>query len=155
MKMEGNTGIGNILKKFLQICFCLGIVVVIIIPFALQQLGLNIKISAIIAYPNGIILLIIMHNFIKLFDSIKNNNPFCEENIQILKWTSIVSLVGAILWLIDILLKFLIDSKLDVVFVLTLVFLFILFIGVSIALYILSELFKKATEYKKENELTI
>ena len=109
MKMEGNTGIGNILKKFLQICFCLGIVVVIIIPFALQQLGLNIKISAIIAYPNGIILLIIMHNFIKLFDSIKNNNPFCEENIQILKWTSIVSLVGAILWLIDILLKFLID----------------------------------------------
>ncbi len=34
-------------------------------------------------------------------------------------------------------------------------FLFILFLGVAIALYILSELFREASKYKKENELTI
>ena len=36
-----------------------------------------------------------------------------------------------------------------------LAFLVVLYVGVSIALYILSELFKQATEYKEENELTI
>lgn len=155
MKMEGNTGIGNILKTILQICFWAGIIILIIIPFVLQEFGLNIKVSSIIAYPNGTILLIMIHNFIKLFDSVKNNNPFCDENVQTLKWTSIVSLVGSLLWIVDIPLKFIITNELDTVYVLTLLFLAILYIGVSISLYILSELFKKATEYKKENELTI
>jgi len=31
----------------------------------------------------------------------------------------------------------------------------ILFLGVAIALYILAELFRQATEYKSENDLTI
>ena len=46
-------------------------------------------------------------------------------------------------------------KSMEPLFILILGFLFILFIGVAIALYILSELFKQATEYKTENELTI
>ena len=155
MRVTGKNGLGDIVKKVLQVCFVLGIGVLIVLPFILQSWGLSIQISAIIAYPNGIVLLMIMYNFIRLFNSLKSSNPFCDNNVKILKNTAILTTIGAIFWLVDLLLKFIIDSKLDIVFTLTLVFLCILFIGVSISLYILSELFREATEYKKENELTI
>ena len=72
-----------------------------------------------------------------------------------LKVTGIISLIGSVLWLIDFLYEIILVHSEDIVFNCTLLFLCILFLGVSIALYILSELFKQATEYKKENELTI
>ena len=40
-------------------------------------------------------------------------------------------------------------------YIIVLIFLSLLFLGVSISLYILAELFKKATIYKEENDLTI
>ena len=46
-------------------------------------------------------------------------------------------------------------KSLDIIFNSTLVFLSVLFLGVSIALYIIAELMIQATEYKQENELTI
>ena len=47
-------------------------------------------------------------------------------------------------------------AKSDDIFVLlVMVFMIILFTGVSIAFYILSELIKQATEYKNENDMTI
>lgn len=155
MKIEGKNGIGNILKILLQICFFSGITILIVLPFILQKLGLNLGASSIVIYPNGTILLIIVYEFIKLFDSLKDNNPFCENNVKILKTTGIVTLIGSILWLFDLLYEIILAKSTEIVFMGTLAFLFILFLGVAIALYILSELLKKATEYKKENELTI
>jgi ABC-type amino acid transport system permease subunit len=102
-----------------------------------------------------VVLLIITYKFIGLFDSLKQNNPFCENNIKILKRTGIVSLIGSILWLIDFFYEIIVVKSDDIVFNATLIFLAVLFFGVSIALYILSELLKEATKYKKENELTI
>ena len=43
----------------------------------------------------------------------------------------------------------------DIILILGLAFLSVLFFGVAIALYILSELFKQAYKYKEENDLTI
>ena len=40
-------------------------------------------------------------------------------------------------------------------YIIVLIFITGLFLGVSIALYILSELFRQATDYKQENDLTI
>lgn len=97
----------------------------------------------------------ITHNFIKLFNSLSNNNPFCINNIKILKKTSIISIIGCILWLIDFLYEIILAKSSDIILNSTLFFLSILFLGVSIALYIISELMKQATEYKQENELTI
>ena len=108
-----------------------------------------------VIYPNGIVLLIITHNFIKLFNSLRLNNPFCSENVKILKTTGIVSLIGSILWIIDFLYEIILAKSSEIIFNSTLVFLSILFLGVSIALYIIAELMKQATEYKQENELTI
>ena len=155
MKITGEKGIGNILKMILEICFCGGVFLLAALPFVLNLLGMNLNASMFVIYPNGTVLLVITYKFIKLFDSLKNNNPFSEENVKILKRTGIVSLIGSFFWLIDFLYQTILVKDSDVGVNITLFFLFILFFGVAIALYILSELFKQAYEYKKENDLTI
>lgn len=155
MKITGENGIGKLLKIFLQICFYCGIIILVVLPFLLNKLGFNLGASMYVIYPNGIVLLMITHKFINLFDSLRLNKPFCEENVKILKTTGIISLIGSLLWLMDFLYEIILVYSEDIIFNCTLLFLCILFLGVSIALYILSELFKQATEYKKENDLTI
>lgn len=155
MKILGEDGLGRFLKVFLQTCFYGGIILLIILPFQLQMVGLHLNATAVVIYPNGIALLAIMYQFIGLFDSLKNNNPFCIENVKRLKKAGIASLVEATLWAIDLIYQLVLVKDFAPIFILILIFLFILFIGVSIALYILSELMKQATEYKVENELTI
>lgn len=155
MKLTGKNGIGNVLKIFLQICFYVGTLFLIGLPFVLNLMGLNLNAAMFIIYPNGIVLLIIVKNFIKLFDSLKDNQPFSNKNVKILKSTGIAALIGSLLWLIDLLYEICLAKSEMIVSNLALLFLSILFLGVAIALYILSELFKQATEYKEENELTI
>lgn len=155
MNILGENGIGKFLKIFLQICFYTGIVLLIILPFGLKMVGLNLNATAFVIYPNGIALLVIVYQFIGLFDSLKNNNPFCIENVKRLKIAGKASIVESLLWVIDLLYEFILVKYFDIVILLVLTFMVVLFIGVAIALYILSELFKQATEYKEENELTI
>lgn len=155
MKITGENGIGKMLELLLQICFYIGIVVLIILPFILNKVGLSLRVSMYIIYPNGIVFLMIMHKFIKLFNSLRLNNPFCDENVKLLRKTGIISFIGSVLWGADFLYEMIINNSNDIILYCELSFLSILFFGVSIALYILSELFKQATEFKKENDLTI
>ena len=155
MKILGENGLGKILKVFLQTCFFGGILLLIIWPFQLKLFGLEPNAIGLVIYPNGIALLAIVYQFIGLFDRLKNNNPFCTENVKRMKYAGIASLVEAILWGLDLTYEVMLAKVTEPLFIAVLIFLFILFIGVAIALYILSELFKQATEYKKENELTI
>ena len=155
MKIVGENGLGKILKVFLQTCFLGGILLLIIWPFQLKLFGLEPNAIGLVIYPNGIALLAIVYQFIGLFDSLKNNNPFCVENVKRMKKAGIASLVEAILWGLDLIYEVILAKVTEPLFIAVLIFLFILFIGVAIALYILSELFKQATEYKRENELTI
>ena len=155
MKILGENGLGKILKVFLQTCFYGGILLLIILPFQLRMVGLRLNATAVVIYPNGIALLAIVYQFIGLFDSLKNNNPFCIENVKRLKYAGIASLVEASLCVIDLIYQLVLVKSREPLFILVLIFLFILFVGVAIALYILSELIRQATEYKVENELTI
>lgn len=155
MKITGESSLGDILKKFLQICFWVGSIVLIFLPFLLQKVGLDFVSSCLVIYPNGVVLLIITRKFIELFKSLEKNNPFCDENVKLLKTTGVFAIIGSVFWLLDLIGEVVLVKSEDVVFLVTLGFLCILFFGVSIALYILSELLKEATEYKKENELTI
>ena len=155
MKILGEIGIGKFLKVFLQICFWGGIVLLIALPLIAQIAKVHLNASIYVIYPNGIVLLVIVKQFIGQFDSLKNKNPFCIENSKRLKNCCIASLVETALLIIDLLyMIFLVKSE-DIFVLLVMVFMIILFIGVSIAFYILSELIKQATEYKKENDLTI
>lgn len=155
MKIIGENGLGDTLGKFLKVCFWGGIIVLIVLPLILHGLGLNLNATALVIYPNGIVLLVITHKFIELFESLKNNNPFCESNVEILKSAGISASIGAGLWLFDLIYQVIFVKVFDIVFIVILIFLCVLFLGVAMALYILSELFKEATKYKKENELTI
>ena len=137
MKILGENGIGKFLKVFLQICFWGGIVLLIALPLIAQIAKVHLNASIYVIYPNGIVLLVIVKQFIGQFDSLKNKNPFCIENSKRLKNCCIASLIETVLLIIDLL------------------YMIFLFIGVSIAFYILSELIKQATEYKNENDLTI
>ena len=155
MKILGEDGLGKFLKIFLQVCFWGGIILLIILPFELQMVGLHLNATAAVIYPNGIVLLVIMYEFIGQFNSLKENNPFCMENVKRLKHAGIASLVEALLWAIDLGYQLILVKTTEPLFILVLIFLCILFIGVAIALYILSELIRQATEYKVENDLTI
>ncbi len=127
----------------------------IALPFLLNLLGLHINATAFVIYPNGTVILLIVYKFIKLFDSLKHNEPFCDNNVKLLRSAGRLALIGSFLWIIDLLYQLILAKAYDIVFIVILVFLAALFFVVYIALYILSELFKEAVEYKKENELTI
>ena len=155
MKVVGEKGLGSVLKVLLELAFYTGIIIVISLPFVLTNFKISLGPCIWIVYTCGLVLLAIVRQFIKLFDSLKNNNPFCMENVKTLRKSGVLSLVLAIFWLLDILYEAFLAKSDEIITYLTFFFLFILFIGVSIALYILSELFKQAVGYKEENELTI
>lgn len=155
MKILGENGIGKYLKQILQIGFVLGVVALVSLPFVLSIFGLRYTASAYVIYPNGIGLLVIMYQFIGQFDSLKKNEPFCIQNVRRLNICGIASLVEVLLWTIDLVYELVLAKLTDPLLILVLIFMIVLFLGVSIAFFILAELIRQATEYKTENELTI
>lgn len=154
MKILGKNGLGNFLKILLQIVLVLGIVILISFPFIIYYENPQINPNIVIFYPNAICLLVIVWQFIGLFDILKNSNPFCENTVKRLLAAAKASGVASVFWILDLLYETFIAGIMTP-FVLVLGFMVILFIGVTIALYILSELFKQGLEYKNENDLTI
>lgn len=150
MKIVGKKGLGNILKIILQICFWGGITFLITLPIILKR----ISIFEIMLYLNGITMLVIVKQFIELFNSLKIEKPFCENTVKKMNTASIASVIMTVLFFIETIYKFALDNS-DIKINCILVFMTILFLGVAIALYILAELFRQATEYKSENDLTI
>ena len=150
MKIVGKNGLGNIIKIILQICFWVGIAFLIILPIILK----SISIFEIMLYLNGITLLVIVKQFIELFDSLKIEKPFCNNTVKRMNIASIAAGIMTGLFFIETIYKFASNNS-DIKINCILVFMTILFLGVAIALYILAELFRQATEYKSENDLTI
>ena len=154
MNVLGKNGLGKYLKIFLIILFIILIPGIVLSPFLLHHTR-KIIYSMFIIYPNGILLLGIVYEFIKLFKSLEVNNPFNNENVKTLYQTSLISFLISILWFTDLLFMIFIINNYYVNYIIVLIFLSLLFLGVSISLYILSELFKKAVIYKEESDLTI
>jgi len=145
---------GKIIKKIIKIAFIIAIPVIIILPFIIKGEN-NIVFYMSIIYPNSILMLGIMYQFIKLFSSLEKNNPFNLDNVKILSTTSKISYVMSLLWIIDLFILLFGIKNNDLNYIIVIIFLSILFFGVGVALWILSVLFQKATNYKEENELTI
>lgn len=154
MKVTGENGLGSILKVILQISFIGGIMFLILLPILLLIIKEPMGAFVYVLYPNGIAMLVIVKQFVGLFDSLKENKPFSNNTVKRLRNAGIAALVMSILLVIQTLYEFFL-AKADILSCLVLGFLVVLFFGVAIALYILSELFRQATEYKTENDLTI
>ena len=143
---------------FLKILVIIGIVfsipVIILIPFLLSN-NYSILYSMLIVYPNGLLMIGIAIQFLKMFRSLEKNQPFTLDNVNILKKTGFLSFIMSGLWIIDLLIMIFIIKNTYINYIIVLLFLFILFFGVGIALWTLSLLFLQATKYKEENDLTI
>lgn len=155
MKINGNTGIGNFLKLLLEICMVIGTILLVLLIPILTSLKIEINFFTLLFYPCGVCFLILVYQFIGLFNSLKENQPFCKENIERLKLAMWMSFIISIIIIVALLSACVIKINYTSALKLCLGFLGILFGGVGIALYILSELFKTALTYKEENELTI
>ena len=145
---------GKILKKIIKVAFLVAIPIIIILPFIIKGEN-NIIFYMSIIYPNSILMLGIMYQFIRLFSSLEKNNPFTIDNVKILSNTSKISYSMSLLWIIDLFILLFGIKNNDLNYIIVIIFLSILFFGVGVALWLLSALFQKATDYKEENELTI
>ena len=121
-------------------------------------ISILLKISIVI----GVILLLCLWKILEvlnikfeLFKLLKIENPFSMIMVKYLKETMWISFIIGIIILIALLLSIFVYPTYTIAVKISLTFFTILFIGVGIALYLLSELFKQATEYKEENDLTI
>lgn len=155
MKVKGINGIGNILKIILQISLVLGVIFLVCLYWIVKKVNLDFNWFIACIYPCGISFLVLVYQFIGLFDSLKEENPFCRENSKRMNISMISSLIISIFILIGLLLTIFVYDVYTLELKVALSFLVILFFGVSIALYILKELFIEAIEYKEENDLTI
>ena len=145
---------GNILKIIVIIGIFFSIPTIILIPFLLSN-NYSVFFSMLIVYPNGLLMIGIAIQFLKMFRSLEKNQPFTQDNVNILKKTGFLSFIMSGLWIIDLLIMMFIIKNTYINYIIVLLFLFILFLGVGIALWTLSLLFMQATKYKEENDLTI
>ena len=153
MEITGKKSISCAIKIILEIGLIILIIMFIFLPFIL-----SIYIKAFrrdildyyfhclaLLYISAIPMLMLVWQFIKLFDSLRLNTPFIMENVKHLKKASLYSGIIAIEYIAGI---FVFRS----IFALLIIGIFLVaFVG----LYILSELFKQAVTYKEENDLTI
>ena len=143
MKVTGKKSLSTLIEICLKIIFVVGILIYITLPLLLNWY-IDIF-NPILLYASGIPALIIVYKFIKIFKTLRLDNPFTLENVRHLNVISICSLIIAIEYAIGI---FFIVSIFEVILI-------AVFIIIWLGAYILAELLRKAVEYKEENDLTI
>ena len=121
---------------------------------------LFIIISIIDIFVMGIIALFIIYNFIKIFENLKYNELFSENNSKRLNIIGNNCFALGIFYFIIVLFTILTaDSYLTknlinyiIIFSMTLM---IIFIVSGVGIKVLNEIYKKAIEFKEENDFTI
>jgi len=141
--------------KYLLRGFALvSILVLLSLYFVVKAINIHFDLFICMIYPCGICFLYLVYQFIKLFDTLSNNKPFCYENVVRLKNSMVTCFVISILVLISLLIS-IFYTYYSLQLRVSIIFISVLFFGVSISLYVLSELFNQAVDYKEENDLTI
>lgn len=107
----------------------------------------------------GLIALFIIYQFIKIFKNLKNNILFSINNSKSLNIISNSCFIISVIYLIISILiiaiaKNLIDEFIYYILAFS-IMLMIIFVVSGIGIKILNEIYKKAIEYKEENDLTI
>ena len=153
MKIMGDKSISKYIKIVLILIFSFGCSVVLFLPLVTKYYIEVLRLDLIefyipcliLLYLSGIPMLCIVYQFIALFGSLEKSTPFIMENAKHLKIASWCSEIIAVEYVFGI---YVFHS----IFTLIITGIFLI---AWIGLYILSELFKQAVEYKEENDLTI
>ena len=155
MQKNKTKTIARVISLLLKICIGIGIILLLALWKILEALNIKFDLLVFLIYPSGILFLILVYQFIRLFNQLKIENPFTMTMVKYLKQTMWISFIIGIIIFLALLLSIFIYPAYTLTLKISLTFFTILFIGVGIALYLLSELFRQATEYKEENDLTI
>ena len=155
MKNKKLVGLGNKVVIFLQGISIVGVFILLFLYPITKTLKIHFDLFIIMVYPCGILFLLIINEFIKLFNTLKDGNPFCIENVKRFKNNMKYSIIISILILIALLISIFVYNYYGLQLKMALVFISFLFFCCSVCFYVLSELFRQATEYKEENDLTI
>lgn len=152
MKVIGKKSVSSLILFFLQALLLFGCMVYVLLPILLRRYlewfnpSLNYYNSLILLYVSGIPAIIIVAKLIKLFHTIKLENPFIMENVNSLKVISYASVIIAIEYVFGFF--FVTNSIFGLVVVGG-------FIIAWLGSYVLAELLAQAVRYKEENDLTI
>ncbi len=152
MKVTGNKSLSSFIKLFLQIILIIGATIYVLLPILLKAYiyyinpELNYVRALILLYISGLPAIVIVNEFIHMFESLKKDNPFVKENVQSLRLISICSFIIAIEYAIGI---FAVTNSIFGIIVVG------VFVIAWLGSYVLAELWKKAIYYKEENDLTI
>ena len=107
----------------------------------------------------GIIALFIIYQFIKIFKKLKRDILFCEDNVKSLNIVSYSCFVISALYLVITIFIFSIMNNLTGEFIHYIfavsIMLMLIFAVSGVGIKILNEIYKKAIEYKEENDFTI
>ncbi len=121
-----------------------------------------ITIISVVLCLTGLVALYIIYQFIKIFKNLKQNKLFENENTKHLNKIALFSIIISVLYLIILigisitLNKSLQFSQLDAILIKVIIGVFFMgFLVFGIGIKILNEIYKKAIEYKEENELTV
>jgi len=179
MKILGKKSLASKVEKTLKVVFCIitlltvvgfiGCSIVLFFDYNSSTIMENylvktilLTIVSIIFVLTGIAALFIIYQFINIFENLKENRLFERENLKALQKVSNLSVVIGILYFVILIIVSIILGK-YVVFnlssrilieVLILVF-SVVFLVFGIGIRVLNEIYKKAIEYKEENDLTI
>lgn len=176
MKILGEKSLSSKVYVALQTLFVV-IALVDILVFALVvltilgQMSMNMMREKIIINPitiaivtffiTGLIALYIIANFIKIFENLKESKLFEQTNSRYLKNISKSSILISIVYFIllitlEIVLKTQYVTMGEEILIKLLILVFaVAFLIFGVGIKILNEIYKKAIEYKEENELTI
>ncbi|MBR4178141.1 MAG: DUF2975 domain-containing protein [Bacilli bacterium] len=149
------SNLGRTMEVLLKVGFVLSIVIIAGLYFITKLFKIHFDLFIIMIYPCGLLFTYMIYEFICLFKSLYKGNPFCLENVKILKNNMFISIIIGILVLISLLISCFMYNYYSLQLKFALGFISLLFFVASIAFYILSELFNQAHKYKEENDLTI
>lgn len=155
MKSNSPRKIVKILNILLKISLIVGVMLLLTLWKWLELLNIKLDILVFLIYPAGILFLGLVIQFIKLFNQFNAEKAFHLNTVKHLKNASKISFVISIITFMGLLLAIFVYPTYTLTLKISLTFFTILFIGVGIALYLLAELFRQATEFKEENDLTI
>ena len=164
MKILGKKSLSSVVMVFLCVLLVLCIIAIIAGGiFVLSNLAFFTKdllsITYILIYLTSIPALIMIITFLKIFNTLKQENPFEKKNIKRLGISYITSIVIGVIYAINVLLVYLgvgmIQERFFIIYPLTNVAISIIFLIFGIGIVVLKEIYRKAIEYKDENDLTI
>ena len=117
------------------------------------------SITYILIYLSSIPALIMIIAFLQIFNTLKQENPFEKKNIKRLGTSYITSIVIGVIYAINVLFVYLgvgmIKERFFIIYPLANVAISIIFLIFGIGIVVLKEIYRKAIEYKDENDLTI